>query len=266
MIVVLFPPYKLFLVKHHIKNMKNYFIDEIGVDQFDRNHFILFDSGGHSINDLLAEHGITEPCARNFKLRALDSTTPSCILESPNQKSLMLSDTEFVIPKTIRREEIEIQSIYEASICYKDENFVYLRLAKHNQMLQDLNNLLQLTFAENKSENDQFEIDQLIIFGMKDRKTQKISFYRGKITKSVIISNKICYHVTAEDVGFSTRVRPKMMTSLPLDCMKYPTLCIPAKTSLSVLELKNLKLKQFKVSFYYNDKSELYFSAKSESM
>ena len=250
--------------------MENYFVDEIGEDQFDRSHFILFDSGGCSINDLLAELGIIESCSRNFNLKSpesasdsLDSTTPSSIANSSNRESLMLSDTEFVIPKTIRREEIEILKIYEASICYKDENFVYLRLAKHHKMLQVLNNLLQLTFAENKSEDDHFEIDQLIIFGMKDRKTQKISFYRGKITKTEIISDKICYHVTSEDVGFSSRVRPKMMTSLPLDCMKYPSLCIPAKTSLSVLELKNLNFKQFKVSFYYNDKSELHFSPKS---
>ena len=247
--------------------MENYFVDEIGVDQFDRKHFILFDSGGNSMNDLLAELGITEPSTRNFNLRTVDSTsdspysTPSSIVNSSNQESLMISHTEFVIPKTIRREEIEVSKIYEASICYKDENFVYLRLEKHYKMLQDLNNLLQLTFAENKSDDDHFEIDQLIIFGMKDRKTQKISFYRGKITKTEMISDKICYHVTSEDVGFSTRVRPKMMTSLPLDCMKYPSLCIPAKTSLSVLELKNLK--QFKVSFYYNDKSELHFSPKS---
>ena len=241
--------------------MENYFVDEIGVDQFDRNHFILFDSGGNSMNDLLAELGITEPSTRNFNLRTVDSTTDSSNSTTPPTSSLMLSDTEFVIPKTIRREEIEVSKIYEASICYKDENFVYLRLEKHHKMLQDLNNLLHLTFAENKSDDDHFEIDQLIIFGMKDRRTQKISFYRGKITKTEMISDKICYHVTSEDVGFSTRVRPKLMTSLPLDCMKYPSLCIPAKTSLSVLELKNLK--QFKVSFYYNDKRELHFSPKS---
>ena len=74
--------------------MENYFVDEIGVDQFDRNHFILFDSGGYSINDLLAELGIIESCSRNFKLRtpesasdSLDSTTPSSIANSSNQES-----------------------------------------------------------------------------------------------------------------------------------------------------------------------------------
>ena len=245
--------------------MDTYFIDEIGLDQFERIHFILFDSDGNSMNELLAEQGITEPSRQKLKLKStnFDGTLNSQIfqsIQSSSPETLMLSEGETVIPKVIRKEQIEIGKNYETSICYKDENFVYLRLEKHRKMLLDLNNLLQLTFAENKcDEDDQYEVDQLIIFGMKDRKTQKISFYRGKIRKIEIISDKKCYHVTSEDVGFSTRVRPKMMTALPLDSMKYPSLCIPAKTSLSVLELKSLD-QTFKVSFYYNNKSELYFS------
>ena len=250
--------------------MDTYFIDEIGSDQFERIHFILFDSEGNSMNDLLAELGITEPTELNLKLKStnFDVTPNSQIfqsIQSSSPEALKLSESDFVIPKVIRKEQIEIGKIYEVTICYKDENFVYLRLEKHRKMLLDLNNLLQLTFAENKSDDDDhYEVDQLIIFGMKDRKSQKTSFYRGKITKSETISGKKCYHVTSEDVGFSTRVRPKMMTALPLDSMKYPSLCISAKTSLSVLELKSLD-QTFKVSFYYNNKSELYFSPTDKS-
>ena len=248
---------------------ETYFADEIGFDQFERIHFILFDSEGNSINDLLAELEITEPCARNLQLKPIhldDSLDPqiSQRIQSSSPEALMLSESELVIPKVIRKEQIEMGKIYEASICYKDENFVYLRLEKHLKMLQDLNNLLQLTFAEDESDDDQYEVDQLIIFGMKDRKTQKTSFYRGKITKMEILSDKKCYHVTSVDVGFTTRVRPKMMTALPLDSMKYPSLCIPAKTSLSVSELKSLD-RIFKVSFYLNNKSELHFSPTDKS-
>ena len=259
----------MFSVRPQIKMTETYFADEIGFDQFERIHFILFDSEGNSINDLLAELEITEPGQRNLQLKPIhldDSLDPqiSQRIQSSSPEALMLSESELVIPKVIRKEQIKMGKIYEASICYKDENFVYLRLEKHLKMLQDLNNLLQLTFAEDESDDDQYEVDQLIIFGMKDRKTQKTSFYRGKITKMEILSDKKCYHVTSVDVGFTTRVRPKMMTALPLDSMKYPSLCIPAKTSLSVSELKSLD-RIFKVSFYYNNKRELHFSPTDKS-